>query len=239
MSEDDGIYREVDEAVRHDKLQALWGKIGSYVVWLTVGVIALTIAYVAWTHYLDAKKEKMTLSFYDAVDLVKDGNVEQARALFQTLSTSGNASFEALSKIWLIKLHQKDGDPESVRELALEFSKDTNMPKHYREWFHIYLNGNHHKGDLASDSSFYRFTEMEQQALFFIKENKLAEAAQIYHEIANQADVPPSMRQRAEMILKDFLPALPDSTTKKEAVTPASEQVRPATDAPITEKTAP
>ena len=104
MTEDEGIFREVDEAVRNDNLKVLWNRAGRYIVWLAVAVLFLTIVYVAWTSYLDNLKEQRTMSFYKAVMLAEQGSTTEAMKIFGELSTSQDTSFETLSKIWIIKL---------------------------------------------------------------------------------------------------------------------------------------
>ncbi len=206
MSEDEGIFREVDEAVRNEKFQQLWDAVGKYVIWLTGAVIILTIVYVLWNNHVESKQEDMTFALYEAVKLAEKGNNAQALKIIEELSESGSVPFETLSKIWLVKLKYNMGDEKTARELAEDFSKDSTMPKPYREWFHIYLSGNTIADEKTSGNSFYRFTEMEQRALQLIKDNKLQEAASIYSRIANDAEAPPTMRQRASTILQNYLP---------------------------------
>lgn len=206
MSEDEGIFREVDEAVRNEKFQQLWDAVGQYIIWLTIGLIALTIAYVFWNNYVESKQEAMTDSLYEAVKLAEAGNNTQALEIIKTLNTSGSVSFETLSKIWLVKLTYAMGNETKATELAREFSKDSDMPKPYREWFHIYLTGDASHNHNADSNSFYYFTEIEQQALTLIEEKKLQEASALYDQIANDAQAPTTMRQRASTILKNYLP---------------------------------
>lgn len=78
------IFREVDDDLRHERLQKLWRRLGPYIVLGAVGIVAATGGYVAWDHWRTAKAQSDTAALIAAtakVEGVVNGGAPSADAL--------------------------------------------------------------------------------------------------------------------------------------------------------------
>lgn len=230
MAEDDGLIREVNEAVRQEKWQRLWQGISRYVITVSVLIILATISYVLWERSVNARYEETTANLYQAVKLVEDGKSYKAREAFEALSTNSDESLAMLAKMWLVKLKYQAGKPSEASDIAASFSKNEKIDKVYSEWIQLYeptdLNT-----DTATITTAFRHTKLERQAIAHLKAKDDAKAAAIYHTLSNDSATPPSMRERSQFILSTYLADHPaKAITENLNETPDNTETNDATE---------
>jgi hypothetical protein len=219
MEENDGLIREVNEAMRQEKLQHFFSHFGRYIVAASAAIILATLGYVMWQNHISSRYEAATLEFYQAVKQEDAGKSYAAREAFEVISNGSDTSLAMLAKLWLVKLKYEAEKPEEAATMAANLLKETASfaawPQ-YRDWLTLYLPAS----ESTTINNTYRLTNIERLAISHIKEGKKDEAAIIYRAIAEDNATPPSMRERASLILETYLreavvaSKTPDATVK-------------------------
>jgi hypothetical protein len=202
MSEQDGLIREVNEAMRQEQLSKLVSSVGKYVMLFTGIIILATICYVWMQTSKQRQYEDATLQLYEAMMLMKDGKSYQAREQFDALSESSFQSVAMLADMWRVKLKMTAGKPEEAAELVSEaqIKYSTAALRPYHDWFVLY------KDDVPEpdNASAYRMTLHEKLASAALQAGNPEEAARHYLLIANSNDTPSTMRERANYLLSTY-----------------------------------
>jgi hypothetical protein len=204
MDENDGLIREVNDAMRQEKMQHFFADFGRYIVLASAAIILCTLGYVGWQTRITSQHEAATLAFYRAIKQVEEGKSFAAREAFEATSVGDDTSIAMLAKLWLVKLKHQGGKPEEASSMAQKILKDTTRFSAwapYRDWLTLYLPAN---AD-AKEGATYRLTHMERLACAKIREGDTAEGARLYRAIAEDSATPQTMRERAELILHSYL----------------------------------
>lgn len=209
MTEDDGLIREVNEAVRQEQWQQLWRALSKYVIAASGVILLLTIAYVLWQRSVQATHEADTAALYKAIQLVRDGNSYQAREQFEVLAAGKDTAQSTLAKIWLVKLKYQAGKKDEAAAMATKLSQDA--PKVYRDWALLYAQSGAEQKNEA-----FRHSSQENRAVLLMKAGDLAEAATIYRMLAEDSETPPTMRTRAQFLLDTYLKQTSDDVPGNE-----------------------
>jgi hypothetical protein len=85
---DESLFREVDEEVRREELEGLWKKYGSLIIAACLGVILTVGGIKAWQYWQKQQAEAGGAAFYTAVDLAKQGKLDEAGKAFAGLTKS-------------------------------------------------------------------------------------------------------------------------------------------------------
>lgn len=91
------IFREVDEAVRHEQLKKLWDRYGIFVIALGILFIAAVGGWRGYQWYEAKQAAEAGAAFTAAVVLSEQGKHEEAEAAFAKLAKEGTASYRVLS----------------------------------------------------------------------------------------------------------------------------------------------
>ncbi len=194
---DDGLIREVDEAMRRDRVQGFFNHFGRYIVAITLLILVTTVAVVSWQSSMESAREARTLQLYEAIRMVEEGKSYQARELFETLADSETDNVTMLADLWQIKLKHMAGKPEEAEAMAREAHERYGSAIPYADWLTLYLAAE----DTASMNNVFRLTNMERRAVAHLEKNELTEAAALYDVIAQDSETPPTMTERATLLL--------------------------------------
>ena len=93
------IFREVDEEVRREQLQKLWGRYSIYFIALAVLIVAAVGGWRAYQYYEVKKAAEAGAAFEAASTLSKDGKHEDAEKAFAAIAQSGTASYKVLASL--------------------------------------------------------------------------------------------------------------------------------------------
>ncbi len=202
MNEQDGLIREINEAVNQERLQHFLVHFGRYIGATSAAIILATLAYVWWQTHVQAGYAEGTRRFYHAVKQVEDGKAYEARESFERLASGSDAKLAMLARMWLVKLKYQGGKKEEVSAMVQSLLKETEGRedlKPYHDWLTLYVPGTEEKDNT------YRLTNMERLAVADMREGKTEESARIYREIADNNATPATMRERATLILSTTL----------------------------------
>jgi hypothetical protein len=111
---DDSIFREVDEAVRQDKLKSLWDKYGLWVVAGAVLIIASVSGYKFWVYWTTEQAKIAGARFVGGITHIEDGKTSEALDVFKSLADEGPRGYQILSRFQLAALYAKDGKKDEA-----------------------------------------------------------------------------------------------------------------------------
>ncbi len=96
---DDGLFREVDEEVRRDKLTQIWDRFGTLLIAGCIGIVVLVGSYKGWQYWQAQLAEKAGMEWYNAITLSAAGKNAEADAAFDEITKSGHKGYSVLAKL--------------------------------------------------------------------------------------------------------------------------------------------
>ncbi len=96
---DDGLFREVDEEVRRDKLTQIWDRFGTLFIAGCIGIVVLVGSYKGWQYWQAQLAEKAGMEWYNAITLSAAGKNAEADAAFDEITKSGHKGYSVLAKL--------------------------------------------------------------------------------------------------------------------------------------------
>lgn len=205
MNDSDSLMKEINDAMRQEKWRGFMGNFGTYIVLVTVLIIAATISYVLWQRAVEANNQQATRTLYHAITMMEDGAPLKAKREFEQLAKSEDEAKKLLAELWLVKQAYRSGQQEQAAQTAADIQqriKGHEQYHPYHDWLGL-LNTIEEKDGQPGGA--FRLTNLERQAAAHMKNKELAKATAIYEQIANDSQTPPSMRSRAQMMLDAYL----------------------------------
>lgn len=207
----DLLIREVDEELKQEQLQALWKKHGSLLV---AGATALVLGVAGWQAWnaWDMKQRATTGGqFSAAMQALQQGSREDAVAQLGKVAAEGTAGYQVLADFKLADLKLASGDRDGAVALFERVAAGRG-DEVYRDLARLkaaYLKLDTAEpsaleaevAPLAVESSPWRHSAREIQALAALKRGDAARAADLYGKIADDPAAPQGLRARAAEML--------------------------------------
>lgn len=205
---DDNVFREIDEELRRDRLLALWRRYGRFVVGGVVALVAVVAASIGWEGYSRQQALETGAHYYAAVELLRQGNEDAARAAFADLAEDGEEGYAAMAHLHQAALLSAKGDVDGAIHHYREISKDSDVPPAFRGLAQIL--GALRRIDredpetltaelepLTEMGNPWRHSALEITALVAMRVGERNKALAIYTSLAADPGTPKKMRQRA------------------------------------------
>ncbi len=205
------IFREVDEEVRIQKLNDIWKKYGSLLVALVVLILA---AVGGWRYYQHLQLEAAAESsgkFEAALQLARDGKVEDAEKAFGALSLGGAGGYKILARFReAAELAKRDGAAavKIYDAIAIDASIGATLQSLAKVRAAALLVDSVSADELVSrigglsvPGQAWRHTARELLGLARYKAGDMTAASGYFEQVALDPETPPQMRQRAEIML--------------------------------------
>ncbi len=93
------IFQEVDEEVRRERLNKLWERYGSYLIFVCVFVIAGVALWRGYEWWQGKKAAEAGAAFEQAVTLAETGKQQEAEAAFARIASDGTAGYRVLARL--------------------------------------------------------------------------------------------------------------------------------------------
>lgn len=111
---DDLIFREVDEDVRRERMEAVWKRYGGIAVGVAVLIVAIVAGSVWWKDYQKSEREDQGGQFEAAQVLLLEGRAAEAAAAFEKLAAEGNSGYQVLAAIQAAEARAEAGEAEAA-----------------------------------------------------------------------------------------------------------------------------
>ncbi len=207
----DLLIKEVDEDLRHERLETLWKTYGNLIIGASVALVVGVAGFQGWKAWDARERQHSSAQFSEATRLIEQGKRDQATTLLAKLVAEGTSGYRVLSELKLADLKQEAGDLASAAALyerIVAGGADTT----YRDVAR--LKAAYLKLDTADpaaveklveplivESSAWRHSAREITALAAAKRGDQAKAADLYRKIADDSAAPQGLRTRAAEML--------------------------------------
>jgi hypothetical protein len=93
------IFREVDEEVRREQLQQLWGRYGTYLLILAVLIVVSVAGWRGYEYWAAKKAAEVGSAFESAVALSQQGKHGEAEQAFAKIATDSGTGYRQLARV--------------------------------------------------------------------------------------------------------------------------------------------
>lgn len=199
--EKDSLMREVDDEVRRERLQRFWKTFGTYVVGASVLILLLTVGAVGWQSYKKSRQAELTSQLLAAQRALTDNRTQEAEGLLKGVVKANDPSLSALAEIRLKELYlreDKTKDAEATAVSLMKYDGDTDA----FGWFSEMLGADEKKlAELNNEANPFRATAREMLAIRYLEKKDFAAARTLLTSIRDDAETPPTMKERASLLL--------------------------------------
>ncbi|MBY0462304.1 MAG: tetratricopeptide repeat protein [Alphaproteobacteria bacterium] len=217
----DEFLEEVEQDIRHERLEKLWKEYGKTVIIAVVGVLALTAGFMAWKNHQHKQYLVLSEQFVGAQNLIAQGKTAEAIGVMQALSKGSHQGYAVLARFLEASLLSKEGagqDVKGAQDIYASIEKDRNADQHFRDlatFFSVNLEIDRLPSvpdeatvkklidtlePLTKSDNPWHSIAKELKGLLLYKQNKTAEASEIFISLIQDAKSPAELRMRAQLM---------------------------------------
>ncbi|MEM7619070.1 MAG: tetratricopeptide repeat protein [Pseudomonadota bacterium] len=226
MSDEDNIFREVDEEIRREQVKAYWDKFGIYIISVAASIVLIVAGYQGWTYWHQSQTAQAGLEFVKAQDLAKDDKTDEAANAFKKLIESGPKGYSILARFQLASTQAADGKSAEAAKTFESIVKDNNADpviKGYAKLQSALLRVDEAKFediknllvDINTPKSHWRHSARELLGLSAYKNGQYDVAKTHYNSIITDAQASETLKERASMMLTLILARTESKTATK------------------------
>jgi hypothetical protein len=199
------IFQEVEEDVRRERYEQLWKKYGNYLIAAAAVLVLAVGAYQAWRAY-DLRQRQAISDRYQAAQLLAQTDPAKAEEAFAALAKDAPSGYATLAKFHLAGqyLAQNKRDPAVALLQELSNLSDPVLANTARLRLAWLLADANPKAEvvmllqpLSAPDNPWRFAAQEVIAYIDFKDGQRGQAQAEYEKLAQEAEAPASLRQRA------------------------------------------
>ncbi len=215
----DGIFREIDEELRHEHYAKLWKRHGKFIITLAVFLVAGVAGYKAWQSY-DINTRRGESERFAAVMAVKEPEAKSAAA-FAKLAGEFSGGYALLSRFQEAAAKAKAGDPGGAAEIYRKIAGNSGVDVVYRDLavvlgvtLEMATAGRDAAAldariaPLMADDNPWRHSAREISAALALKSGDDKKALGLFTKLARDATTPPGIKKRAAEIARALGEAL-------------------------------
>ena len=217
---DNSFFREVDEAVRHDRFKALWDRYGIYVIVLAVVLIAGVAAYNGWTYWKERQSQEAGAEFAQALALKLGSDPEKANETFEELAEDGPHGYQVLSRFQMAATQAKAGETDKAVAAYDALATDGGVDKILQGLATLqaatlrldtadYAEMERRLKGLIDGNTAWRFSARELLGLSAYQHKDMSAAEEQFSALVGDQGTPPNMRDRANMMLALIVSSTP------------------------------
>jgi hypothetical protein len=208
------IFREIDEELRQERFEKLWGSYGRHIIAVGVLLVLCVVGWRVWDHYRTTQSQAYSMQFSTADRLVREGKKEDAAALFANLADRASDGYEYLSRFRQAALRGESGDVAGAVSLYDGLAADGDLDRRLRDAavvFAVMLQMDAPQADVdalrarlesvAGEDRPWRHAAGELSGVLSLKAGDRAGAQARFKAIADDLEAPQGMRARAAQVL--------------------------------------
>ncbi len=208
---DEAFLREVDDAVRDSDMKQFWNKWGR---WIAIALVLGFGGLGAWAYYSNQQTQavgEQGEAFIKAVDSLDAGNNDEALKQLEPFKEADQAGYRALAKILEGNIAVEKGDKKKAIASYDEVIKDDGLPNAFRDFALIRKTMAQFDDvkpqqvidqlkPLAVPGNPWFGSAGEMTAISYMRQDKEDLAGPIFAQIADQEDLPDSLRDRSRQM---------------------------------------
>lgn len=211
------VFREVEEDLRHERLKSLWDRFGIYIIGICFGIVAAVGGMKWWQYHQQQVSEEAGAIYLQAVDLASSGKTDEATKVFDELAEDGPTGYATLARFQTAANLAQNGDTQGAIGQYVELANDESLDDllkglaNIRAALLMIENGTFQDirarvEKLNTRDGPWRNSAREVLGLAAYKAGSLEQADEFYTEIIGDPAAPPSMKQRAQVMLSLLAP---------------------------------
>lgn len=213
---EDGVFREIDEELRHENYAKLWKRYGKYIIALALGLIAGVAGYQAWRTYDINTRTALGERFAIALNLGEGKDTQAAVDAFSGLSADASGGYAMLARFQEAALLARNGRRADSVAAYRQLANDGGIDVIYRDL--ALLLGITHEinspagittaaelrsrlAPLTADDNPWRHSALEITALLEKRAGNRSLARELFTRLGSDAMTPRGIRSRANEML--------------------------------------
>ncbi len=212
---DDSFIREVNEELRSDQVKGAWRRFGRYLIALAVLIVLGTVGYKVYEYWDDNQSSGTGDQFIAAMKLADESKNDEALAALEKLEKEGHGAYPILARMRAATVLAQKGDTAAAVAAFDVIGKDNAAPAAVRDaakmragWLLIeggtYDQVSAHVEEMAVPGNAFRHSAREALGLAAYKAGNLTQARQWFQAIADDAQSPRNVANRAQMMLDNI-----------------------------------
>jgi len=213
-SEDDLLFKEIEEDLRQDQLSKLVKAYGGYALIAAVSLVVGVAGYQGWKTWDAKARRDGGERFAAAMALANADKADEALKAFAAIAADGRAGYAMLARFQEARIVARRGDAAGAAKAYRALADDAGLDTIYRSLATIL--GVVHELDaatpdlksmaarlepLAADASPWRWSAREAAALVAWRAGDAAKAEALLTTLASDQQGPPGVRARAREML--------------------------------------
>lgn len=209
----DGFIREVDEAVRQDRLMAVWKQYGTYIVGASLAVVVGVAASVGWQNYQESQRAGHARAMAEATALLAEDKPAEAAAAFKALADDVGGGVAVVARLRAAGAEKEAGSPEAKLGLLEDLSDNQDASSVYRRLADLLVRQeafNDSDADAlideldqaAAPDNPWRSSLIELKAIAQMKAGRVDEARATLETLLESETTPDNMQRRAAELLR-------------------------------------
>lgn len=206
----EAFLREVDDAVRQDRLLGIWTRFGRWIVGAVIVGLAVFGGWLYWQHQSKQRSGEVAEKAYDMLRTASTGGKADAEALKQ-LAAANQPGYRAMAALTRAGLAARDGKADEAAKLYGEIAANTELAQPYRDLAtvrQVALSFDtlppqtvvDRLRPLAVEGNPWFGSAGEMTAIAYMKMGKKDVAGPIFAAIAKDESVPETLRSRARQM---------------------------------------
>lgn len=219
MQKFDEFMNDVQEDMRHAKIEKYWKKYGKQSVFALTVILGAAVAHTLYKNHQSKLNLETSKKFIAAQNFIASNNLNDAITIFKDLSESGTGFYKVLSLFSQAGSLLKKATQESTAEAVLIFQKienDTKIDKMYRELAEILRFGHEINILTSSDKALdvirlrldslikekgtWYYLALELKGVILHKVAAYSDAADVFLTLAQDKDTPNALKLRAQLM---------------------------------------
>ncbi len=213
MADDrDAMVRELESEVRREQMAKLWDRYGLYAIAAVALIIIGVGGFKWWEARSLAAAEAAGARYQAAVELAEEGKDEEARQAFEAMVRDAPASYATLARLQLAGEAANSGKTAEALAAYEAIAADGSVDSLIRQYAQLqsaalkvdsadFTEIKNRLTPLLAEDNAWRFSARELLGLSAYRAGRLEEARQIFLELAADQKTPPSVRERAGLVM--------------------------------------
>lgn len=215
---EDTLMREVEEELRRERMEQLWKQYGTYFL---VAAVALVIAVGGYQYNQSRRQAAANASgaaFENAVYLIQEKKLDEARKAFEELAKNAPSGYAALARLQLAGLEVEAGNKAEALAKYEALAGDPNADGLLKSFAKLqaaalkigdadFTEVENRLNDLTSESSPWRANARELIGLAALKAGKLDAARKPLEQILADPTSPADVRERSQVLMAEIISA--------------------------------
>jgi len=210
-TEDDILFKEIDDELRQDQAHKLWRAYGKYVIGATLALVIGVAGYQGWNKYQLSARLADSKKFAAATELVEAKKFDAAFKAFAALSDSGGQGYQLLARFNQARLLADKGEAGNAATAYRVLADDPGVAPLYRglatvlgalqelniagtDWAAL----EKRLQPLIADSSPWRYSAREVSGLLAKRSGDIDKAKKLFSGLAGDRKAPRGIRNRAQ-----------------------------------------